>query len=273
MRKLVVEFTKMSGAGNDFIVIDNRFYNFTPSECAVMVPRICKRRSGIGADGLLLFEIPRDNEADCRMVYYNGDGTEGTMCGNGARCLARYAVDSGFSPGKLHIETASGIYTATVSENPEDEVKIAMNSPRRWQSPLFLSSSLPDEVISTHYLWPGTEHVVVIVPEVSAIDVQYWGKLIRNDSALSPSGANVNFVQIKGSDIISVRTYEKGVEGETLACGTGAVASATTAVRSGLCSPPVIKVNMPGGVLQVGTTDPLYLQGPTETVYRGSFEY
>jgi len=272
-RRLIVEFVKMSGAGNDFIVIDNRFYNFSAEECAAIAPRICARREGIGADGILLLAEPAGERTHFRMIYYNADGTEGTMCGNGARCLARYAVNSGMPHGELHFNTASGTHVATVPENPEKPVRISMGRPDHWRSPQRLAGLIPDEISGVHFLWTGTEHVVCFVADVAGTPVTEWGRAIRQDESLVPTGANVNFVEVHGPGRISVRTYEKGVEAETLACGTGAVASALTARYLGHLQVPSVEVKMLGGVLHVGTEPYLFLEGPATTVYRGSFEW
>ena len=264
----------MSGAGNDFIVIDNRFYHFSANEMAAMAPRLCARRKGIGADGMLFMEGPTTGEAQFRMVYYNADGTEGTMCGNGARCLARYAVNSGMSPGPLHFDTASGPCTADVPECVDETVRLYVGAPSDWRPVQTLARDLPEGIRSVHYLWTGTEHVVCFVADVAHAQVTPWGRAIRCDEALAPAGANVNFVQVDGGAHLLTRTFEKGVEAETLACGTGALASALAAhyLNKLHNTTSVATVVMPGGTLRVGLEAPLFLEGPATTTYRGSFE-
>ncbi len=262
----------MSGAGNDFVVIDNRFFHFSADEFAAMAPRICTRRQGIGADGILALEAPVTSEAQFRMLYYNADGTEGTMCGNGARCLARYAVSTGLPHGPLLFDTTSGPCTATVPANPDESVRLYVGAPSDWRPEQRLAQAVPAGIRSVHYVWTGTEHAVCFVRDVAHAPVAKWGQAIRYDAALAPTEANVNFVQVDGNSRLVARTYEKGVEAETLACGTGALASALTAHNLGYLDTEVVEVIMPGGTLKVGLGDPLYLEGPATTVYRGSFE-
>ena len=271
-RNLVVEFAKMSGAGNDFIVVDNRFYNFSGNELSRIARQVCVRRLGIGADGILALSESTQAGTDYRMEYYNADGSEGTMCGNGARCLGRYAVAGGLSPGLLHFETASGPYSIDVPENRAADVRLFMNEPGDWRPNLSLASPVPSAVSGVHYIWTGTEHVVCLVEDVDGAPVTPWGVDIRKDAALAPAGANVNFVQVAGHSHLKVRTYEKGVEAETLACGTGAMASAFAAQRLGLVKGDAATITMRGGVLRVGLIAPYYLEGPATTVYRGTFE-
>ncbi|MDE2833234.1 MAG: diaminopimelate epimerase [Bacteroidota bacterium] len=269
--RLVVEFTKMSGAGNDFVVLDNRFYQFSGAELSKIAQQICPRRHGIGADGILA--LAEAEGGDYRMIYYNADGSEGSMCGNGARCLARYARNTGLNREHVVIETASGAYPADVPGDPTADVCIWFKKPSRWQ-PDFKLQGVPYEGIAeVQFLWPGTEHLVCFTDSVSSVPVPVLGPVIRSDRALAPDGANVNFVEVAGTAALRVRTYEKGVEAETLACGTGAVAAAATAVWSKRLKADRIAVHMPGGVLHVGMSDEaVYLQGPAVTVYRGSVE-
>ena len=271
-RRLVVEFTKMSGAGNDFIVIDNRFYHFSAEEFADMAPRICTRRHGIGADGILALEDPQTPSAQFRMLYFNADGSEGTMCGNGARCLARYAVNAGIPAGTLIFDTASGPYTAHVPASSDQPVRLHLRPAADWRPSLLLSSDRPLPTEDIHYLWTGTEHVVCFVPDVRRVAVRELGRQIRNDPTLAPQGANVNFVQRDGPSRLIMRTYEKGVEAETLACGTGAVAAALSAQYLGYVSADLVEVAMPGGTVRVGTGTSMFLEGPARPIYRGSFE-
>ncbi|MFQ5569734.1 MAG: diaminopimelate epimerase [Rhodothermales bacterium] len=283
-RKLIVEFTKMNGAGNDFIVIDNRFYNFSDDELAAIARTCCPRRVGIGADGVLAFSTPVDTAHHYRMRYLNADGSVGTMCGNGARCLARFARNIGFSDEEMHFESDAGPYRAFVPAAPNGPVRLFVPSPKDWipNRPLLLDTSTT--VGAVHFLWTGTEHAVCFVNDVNGIPVQEWGPAIRNDQALAPAGANVDFVQVlsEGSAVeaavLQVRTFEKGVEQETLACGTGALASAFVARFLGYIQRNTVQVHMPGGMLTVGfdlkgeTVRDVYLEGPAVSVYRGTFE-
>ena len=277
MRRLVVEFTKMSGAGNDFIVIDNRFYHFSAAELRDLAQRWAPRRTGIGADGLLALESADDERVDFRMRYVNADGSVGTMCGNGARCLARYARSAGLESQPLVFDTDAGRYEAYVEAEPSADVRLVLEPYADFgKRDLAAMDGLPGEA---HYVWTGTEHVVVFVPDVGRAPVAATGPVLRADPALSPTGANVNYVEVTDQATLRVRTFEKGVEAETLACGTGAIASAITACLTGRIASGRVVVSMPGGDLVVDiqgdplNPDRLVLEGPAEFVFRGSFEW
>ena len=283
-RKLIVEFTKMSGAGNDFIVIDNRFFFFDEEELSRLAKTLCPRRTGIGADGLLAFNEPDDPSHHYRMKYMNADGSLGTMCGNGARCLARFAVLVGMPAGELVFESDAGIYKALINENEDEPVRLYVQPPALYveEVQVIAPEANGHQVAG---IWTGTEHVVLFVDDVERAPVDTVGPAIRGDAALAPTGANVNFVQVMddghtGEARLRVRTYEKGVEAETLACGTGAMASVVIAFKKGLIQKPKGAVFMPGGQLEVGfdvsgegLIENLYLEGPAQTIYRGTFEW
>ncbi|HET6567145.1 MAG TPA: diaminopimelate epimerase [Rhodothermales bacterium] len=282
-RKLVLEFTKMNGAGNDFVVIDNRFYNFSEAELSDLAHRLCVRRVAVGADGLLAFATPEDPQHHYRMRYYNADGSLGTMCGNGARCLARFARLAGIQDPEMTFESDAGLYRASVPDEADGPVRIYVQPPRHFTPNKQLAGSLASYVGPVHYIWTGTEHVVSFVEDVDATPVDACGRAVRHDEALAPTGANVNFVQVmqngkSRNPRLRVRTFEKGVEAETLACGTGAMASALVARLMGLVSTDRVDVEMPGGTLSVGFdvdgngVENLYLEGPAEFVFRGTVE-
>ena len=272
---LVVPFTKMSGAGNDFVVLDNRFLRFSDDELEEAARRWCPRRTGIGADGLLALDDA--DGADFRMRYRNADGSLGTMCGNGARCLARFAARAGLGRGDgdavaLDFETDGGPYRARVSGRAASGPVALDVPPARDLGP---TDGHPDVT----RVWTGTEHAVVFVPDVDAADVATRGPALRRDPAFEPTGTNVDFVEVAGPARLRVRTFEKGVEAETLACGTGAVASALAAHaagRLGASDRHEVAVEMPGGTLTVGFDDDrqsVTLAGPAETVYEGTVEW
>lgn len=284
-RKLIVEFTKMNGAGNDFIVIDNRFFHFSLDDLAGLARQWCARRTGIGADGLLALAAPDDPSHDARMLYWNADGSRATMCGNGARCLARFARQAGLGGPEMHLETDAGVFRVKVPDDPEAPVRLSGHAVRDWQPDVQLESSLAlDGPLA--YLWTGTEHTVCFVPNVKAAPVIDTGRRVRYDPALAPAGANVNFVEVvtpggaRHPATLTVRTYEKGVEAETLACGTGALAAAVVAWQSGQVAAEAraVRVQMPGGTLTVGfevadgTVRDVYLEGPAQFVFRGTVE-
>ena len=273
---LVVPFTKMDGAGNDFVVLDNRFLHFTVGELAALAARFCPRRTGIGADGLLALED--DGAADFRMRYRNADGSLGTMCGNGARCLARFAAEAGLGARSgdavaLAFETDGGRYRATVPD--AGDVQLDVPDARGFGR----AETAGDETV--YQIWTGTEHAVLFVDDVGAVDGATLRRL-RHDPAFEPTGANVNAVQVLAPDRVRVRTFEKGVEAETLACGTGAIATALVAHRAGRGGGDgrrIVAVEMPGGTLTVGfdadggELATLTLGGPARAVYAGTLEW
>ncbi|WP_412067998.1 diaminopimelate epimerase [Rubrivirga sp. IMCC43871] len=283
---LIVPFTKMNGAGNDFVVVDNRFMHFSDGELAAFARRLCPRRTGVGADGLLA--LAEGGEGfDFRMRYRNADGSLGTMCGNGARCLARFAARAGLGRGEVTVELAfetdGGPYRATV-EGRAASGPVSLNVPAHRDVALASIEADPACGVEPAVLgiWTGTEHAVVFTADVDAADVATEGARLRNAPAFAPTGTNVDFVEVTGADRIRVRTFEKGVEAETLACGTGAIASALAAHLDGRLAgdgPRSVAVEMPGGTLTVGfvadgdsVTD-LTLAGPAETVYEGTVEW
>lgn len=302
-RNLVVEFTKMHGAGNDFVVLDNRFLHFTEEELSDIAQKMCPRRFGIGADGLLAFEnLPDGENVDFRMRYVNADGSPATMCGNGARCLAQFAVRSGVPGPDVSFLTDAGVYRAVVgtqvdanasgashASNAAGRVRLFVPEPERWTPSFALTGELPAGLDDVHFVWTGTEHLVAAVDDVDAAPLDEWGPRLRSDDALEPTGANLNLVSFAASDSqaeakdarIHVRTFEKGVEAETLACGTGVLASAVATARlNGFdVAERRLHVSTRGGGMTVGRadspdrTDHLYLEGPVAAVFRGTFEW
>ncbi len=282
---LIVPFTKMNGAGNDFLVLDNRFLRFSDGELAALARRFCPRRTGAGADGLLALDEPAQAaedapEPDFRMRYRNADGSLATMCGNGARCLARFAARAGLGTAAdggvaLAFDTDGGRYRAEVDgRGASGPVRLAV-PPARDYGP---------SVDGAVRIWTGTEHAVVFTDDVAGADVEGEGPRLRGHPAFAPAGTNVNWVQVAGPDRVRVRTFEKGVEAETLACGTGAVASALAASLGGHLGPAgrerqSVAVEMTGGTLEVGfrmadgAPAEITLAGPAETVYEGTLEW
>jgi diaminopimelate decarboxylase len=263
-----IPFTKLQGSGNDFIVIDNR------AQCiknrAEFSRTICPRKTGIGADGVLFLEKSR--LADFKMRIFNPDGSEAAMCGNGARCIARFAHLKKIVGEKCSLETLSG---KIFSQVKKDRVRIRMKDPSISQ--LNLEISLGDGSCTGHFLDTGVPHFVLFVPEVEKIDLPEMGSRIRYHEKFQPEGANVDFAEIN-NDTVKMRTYERGVEAETLSCGTGAVATALAANLVNALNSPV-KIKTPGGALKVyfqksGTHNftQVFLEGKTELVYEGKWE-
>jgi diaminopimelate epimerase len=271
---LVVEFTKMHGAGNDFLVLDNRWYRFSDEELSDLAATWCPRRYGVGADGLLALTDAEADDAAYRMRYVNADGSWATMCGNGARCLARFALNADFEGPELAFETDAGRYHAAIDEARPDTVRLYVPPTRTLERDITLKGSLPFGPAAVHYADTGTGHLVVFVPDIEAVPVEEWAPSLRRDARVDPPGANVNFVEVR-DEALRLRTYEKGVEGETLSCGTGVLAAAVVAAATDRADADPITIETRGGTFRVGTAatsrgQERYLEGPVVTVFRGT---
>lgn len=261
----------MNGAGNDFILLDNRSEQIALA--GEQVVRLCHRQRGIGADGLLLLAPCRSGKADWAWTFFNSDGSRAEMCGNGARCFARFVRRLTGSPGPITFETGAGMIRA---EFDGDRVSVTLTPPRD----LALNQKIPlaGAVECIHFINTGVPHAVMFVPEADKALVPSLGAEIRWHAHFAPKGANANFVQVLAPGRIRVRTYERGVEGETLACGTGVTASALVSSRvHGFASP--VQVQVQGGeILEVmfedlgGEFQNVRLKGPAEFVYQGRIE-
>ncbi len=231
-------FWKMHGAGNDFILLDDRALSF-PVDDRAFIARVCDRRRGIGSDGLMLIQpsIP----ADFRMRFFNPDGSDADLCGNGARCIARLAHEIGAAPADMTIETAAGPVRAEILS---PLVRLHLPPPKDWRMDLHLKG--PEQDVQLHFVNSGVPHAVCIVDDLAAADGTALGSFIRHHDLFAPAGTNADFIQITGPDSLSIRTYERGVEAETLACGTGIVAAALVAEKLELVQAPV-KVKTAGG--------------------------
>ena len=264
-----VRFWKLEGAGNDFLGLDGRAGGFKLNR--QQIADLCDRRRGVGADGVLVVEKPKVRGADFRMRYYNSDGGEAEMCGNGARCFALLArAVSGRKGNVLRIQTQAGLVTLQIRGQ---EVQVSMTEPTKLR--LGRKLVVAGRKLAVDFLNTGVPHAVLFVRSVRSIDVAKQGRAIRYHSAFAPSGTNVNFVEIGRGNRIYVRTYERGVEGETLACGTGVVASSILSnLRRGLRS-PILVTTRGGDHLRVGFSmvngqaRKVTLQGPARIVYTG----
>lgn len=243
-------FAKMSGSGNDFVVIDNRTGLVPAANAAEFTRRVCRHRLSVGADGVVLIEAADDAVAHFRWRYINADGSDGEMCGNGAMCGARFAHLQGIAPAQCVFETASGLISAQVEA---DRVRLRMVEPGPVQ--LDLSVEAAGQALRLHAVEVGVPHVVLITEDADAFapgaELIRIGGAVRYHAAFAPAGTNVNVISLLGPQRLRMRTYERGVEDETLACGTGAVASAVVGTRLGLVSPPVEVVASSGRVLGV----------------------
>ena len=274
---MLLNFFKMNGAGNDFIIVDNRDLALSAALDVDTIAALCDRHRGIGADGLLAVE-PAQKGADFRFRYYNADGGEAEMCGNGARCFGRFTAHLGeIVLKKVTFETIVGTLGA---EMIGDDVRIAMSDPKDIK--LDSGATVPGLEATLHFANTGVPHVVVFLPSAEALDefdVFTHGATIRHHSAFSPAGTNANFAAVLAPDHISIRTFERGVEDETLACGTGMVAAALIhSLLTGAPSP--IKVDVEGGdTLEIGfeKTDEqafknVTLTGPADFVFEGEID-
>jgi diaminopimelate epimerase len=261
----------MNGTGNDFIVVDNRSRQVAEARLAEFAARYCPRRTAVGADGVLLVEELPDRSADFRMRYFNADGSEADMCGNGARCIACFAHSIGAAGQNMRFLTGAGPVGAAITARG---AVIDMPQPT---NPEKRRVTVRGEGLDLWFLSTGVPHAVLPVADLARADVVGLGRELRRHEAFAPAGTNVNFVVRRGNGL-AIRTYERGVEDETLACGTGASASALAAAAMwGLASP--IEVEVRGGTLRIhfdrhgDAFSHLRLEGPAVAVYRGELDW
>jgi diaminopimelate epimerase len=268
---MILGFTKMSGAGNDFVLIDNRKRKINLTRDQVV--RLCDRHRGIGAEGVILLTRCDSGKADWAWEFYNSDGSTGEMCGNGARCFGRFVQRVAGAKRDFTFETGAGIITARFNG---DRVSVNLTPPNNLRLNERLQLSVGPQ--NVHFINTGVPHVVMFVLDADKAMVQQLGPEIRRHRQFAPKGTNVNFVQVLSSGQIRVRTFERGVEGETLACGTGVTASALISSRVYQFSSPV-NVQVQGGDLlevsfqqQNGEFSDVRLSGPADFVFEGKME-
>ena len=268
---MIIPFWKMHGAANDFILVDDREETF-PTDDHDWIARIASRNTGVGSEGLILIQ-PSDT-ADFRMRFFNPDGSEVEMCGNGARCVARLAKDIGAAPAQMSFDTVAGLIRA---ECKGDQMLLHMMEPKDWR--MDQSLAINTQPWLYHSVNTGVPHVVVEVELLDSLDIQSLGSAMRHHGDFAPAGTNVNFYSHTSGNEIRLRTYERGVEAETPACGTGVVAAALVAGRVGKVQSPVHVIPSSGDTLEVGfelTKDGatgVTLLGPAEYVFQGTLEY
>jgi diaminopimelate epimerase len=263
-----LSFTKMNGAGNDFVMVDNRSQKLSLSRD--QIAWICDRHRGVGADGLLLVEPEPQKAADFRMRYYNSDGGEADMCGNGARCFARFVQKIGGCSDQVSFQTLAGTIRAKF-DGPRVTINLSEPKDLKLNQKVELSTGETE----IHSLNTGVPHAILFVPDADKAMVGPLGSEIRYHKHFAPKGTNVNFVQLVAGNNIRVRTYERGVEGETLACGTGVTASALiTHALHKMSSPISVKVQG-GDTLGVsfkfdnGRFTEVFLNGPADFTFEG----
>ena len=252
-----VKFVKMHGAGNDFVMVDDRVMAF-PAEDASFIARLANRPDGIGCEGVILVR-PAESGADFAMRFFNPDGSEADLCGNGARCVAAFALSIGAAPSAaMRFETRAGTVSAEVLA--DGRVRIGMPAPKDLRKD-FVNSGVP--------------HAIVPVVDLAVADVAGEGRRIRFAAEFAPAGTNVDFVKWTGPSSLSIRTYERGVEAETFACGTGSVASALVGVAQYGLNFPVTVTTACGHRLEIGGSwdgtrfSDVTLTGPVKTVFCG----
>jgi diaminopimelate epimerase len=266
-----IPFFKMSGAGNDFIIIDNRNQIVADTELNSFITRVCRRKMSAGADGLILIEA--SDKYDFRWRFFNSDGSNAEMCGNGARCAARFAHVNGIAGTRLSFETEAGVVSAQINEG---RVKVKMPDPSDLK--LAYPLKLSDRSMEISSINTGVPHVVVLVAGVADLDVVTLGREIRFHKAFAPAGTNANFVQRIEGSAIEIRTYERGVEDETLACGTGAIASAIISASRFKMNSPVDVKTRSGVFLTIhfeaadGQFNEIYMEGDARIIYTGELQ-
>lgn len=254
---MIIVFNKYQGTGNDFIIIDNRNDIFNPNN-SELIKKLCDRRFGVGADGLIL--ICNSKHYDYEMNYFNPDGQESTMCGNGGRCSADFSIRTGIAGKNLTFKAIDGVHQAIAEGGI---IRLQMND---------LKESL--NIDGNYFINTGSPHYIVFRKNINGIDVNTEGKKIRWSDSFKPGGTNVNFVEIENNGIY-VRTFERGVEEETLSCGTGVTASAIASVLSGHFDTNPVNVRTRGGNLSVSfnlsveTVTDVWLSGPATFVFEG----
>lgn len=274
---MVVDFTKIEGTGNDFVLIDNRDsrYNFSYSDFAKIV---CERNRGVGGDGLLVIE--KSDTSDFKMRYLNADGSEGGMCGNGGRCIASFVLNE--SGGKsTKFEALDYVYTAEIVG---DKIRLLMKNPTDFRKDLVIKYG--NHEFKMDYVNTGAPHAALFIEDMphafnnfAEIDVNTLGRYIRHHELFSLAGTNVNFIDKIGREEVQIRTYERGVEGETLSCGTGSIASAILSAMRYNWTPPikVLTRSSDSLIINFNITDNqitnVSIEGPVKQVFKGRLNY
>ncbi|MDT2674704.1 diaminopimelate epimerase [Enterococcus dongliensis] len=266
-----VPFYKIQGAGNDFILIDNRELNFSSEQLTKFTARVCSRRVSVGADTLIAIETARDN-GDFYARFFNADGSEAEMCGNGARCVARWAYETGTTKDKMVIETIAGNVPAERLDSRT--YRVQLNSPTVFEANKMIQVAGKEVTVDYVELGsPGIPHLVVHIPDLAMTELASifdFARKLRNHPAFK-KGTNVNFYDILSDQTVVERTYERGVEDFTLACGTGTGSTAYALTKKGLVKNDPVVIEVLGGQLQVNViNEELYLIGDTNLIIQGT---
>jgi diaminopimelate epimerase len=272
-----IPFMKLSGSGNDFILIDNRRGIVSARGASALAAKVCRHRMSVGGDGLILIE--RSRRAHFRWRLFNADGSEAAFSGNGARCAARFAYLKRIAPKRMRFETLAGLIEAEMvpasrrASRAEERVKVRFPDPRDLR--LNVKVSLPGGERVAHFLDTGVPHCVYLVDDPDSVDIVTVGRATRHHALFQPAGTNVNFIKALDPHRVRIRTYERGVEDETLACGTGAIASALIASLVSKIESPVTMIPQSGLQLTVhfssrgGSFTDVHLEGDARAVYEG----
>jgi diaminopimelate epimerase len=265
-----IPFFKMQGCGNDFVFVDNRELGFDPADMPELVMPVCRKAFGVGADGMMFFDhAPAGSGLHYIWHFFNADGSRAEMCGNGSRCAARLAWMLGIAPASHVFGTDAGPIEAEVDPD-SNQVTVLLTTPKDLR--LNLTVEIEQQAFPLHFVNTGVPHAVAIVDHLEAVEVWKFGRAVRFHQFFAPAGTNVNFVAVEGPGQLSLRTYERGVEDETYACGTGAVASAVIARELGLTGEETTITTTGGEELGVILRDgKAYLRGAAELVFRGAF--
>ena len=265
-------FYKLSASGNDFIIFLNFEGKITLEEGKILAKKLCRPKFSISADGLILLEKPSISSASFSWKFFNSDGSEAEMCGNGARCVARLVEELGLFKSPFYFETKAGLIYAEVKG---ERVKVALTSPMDLKLNLVIRTDY--DWFMAHFVNTGVPHVVIFWDDIESAPVEKIGPKIRYHEIFKPAGTNVNFVELVEGDkkYLKIRTYERGVEAETLACGTGASASAYVSYKLGLVDKKVDLLTKSGEILTVYIEDEenkIYLEGDTRFVFEGKIK-
>jgi diaminopimelate epimerase len=267
-----ISFYKLTAAGNDFVLIDNRQNIVCENNHSKLAAKLCDRRYSIGGDGLILLE--NSSKADFRMRYYNSDGSHASMCGNGGRSIAKFAYELGVAGKNMKFETDAGLITAEIKN--DTVVNLALYNPK--DLALNEDVEIEGKNWTIHSLNTGVPHAVVYVDDIEKIDIKKYGNIIRFHKHYAPAGTNVNFVKVDKDNTLLVRTYERGVEDETLACGTGVTASSIISVLLKKVTSPVHVITRGKDNLYVSCkTDgqkisDVFLEGPAIVAFKGTVD-
>lgn len=264
-----LEFYKLCGTGNDFVVVDNREGKIKNKK--KLAEKVCHRQNGVGADGLILIEESKLEEADLRMRIFNADGSEAEMCGNGMRCCGWTATHLLGYPAKISFETLAGIVK---SDAKKKIVKVQLSDPTDFRD--YAPIEVEDGIFYFYFINTGVPHCIIFEDNLDEFDVKRLGREVRYHDHFAPNGTNVNFVEVVDEHTVKVRTYERGVEDETLACGTGSSASAIISALVEKCSSPVKVITRSGDELTISfdmskyDITNVFLEGSVSYTFKGT---